>query len=426
MTTTDSSTTDGPIIEPRPPSAKVLEEQLLIVGVYLRFNIRARTREYRQHGGPWRPVTDLAEGAWFDEIAATYVRPVNKDNVVPYRWRGEPKQTSLDALYHSKQVDPFLEWIDSLAAWDGTPRLASWLTACFPYLDEHADTRLRDWAGLAILTGAVERAFWPGSKIDVAPVLVGPPGLGKTTALAWLFPEDHREAWHGSAVLDIRPQTEGRVIEATTGRVIVEAGELAGLRRASVAQLKDFLTKTTDTWRLAYDRHVSAIPRRFVVVGTANPVPSRGIPYDVGLLRRFLPVEFDDLDPPDQSAQRVREYLDANRVQLWAEAVEYVQDDRPTRLPAELQATAVEQTARYRATDETAEGIADHLQDSEGPILAAGIAQQARAAQIAPRAVRDSLRARGLEPTRQRIDGKLTRIWIPQRQAALSDAIDNA
>ena len=52
------------------------------------------------------------------------------------------------------------------------------------------------WASRSVLMGVVLRTDHPGEKHDEMVVLVGPQGIGKSTAWAWLLPaEPQRALW---------------------------------------------------------------------------------------------------------------------------------------------------------------------------------------------------------------------------------------
>ncbi|MEC3861895.1 VapE domain-containing protein [Mesobacterium sp. TK19101] len=83
-----------------------------------------------------------------------------------------------------------------------------------------------------------------------------------------------------------------RVIEALSGKWIVEAGELKGNRKAGTDHLKGFLSRTHDKARMSYDRREREVPRQCVIVGTTND--SRYLRDTTGNCR-FWPV----VPPPD-------------------------------------------------------------------------------------------------------------------------------
>lgn len=199
--------------------------------------------------------------------------------------------------------------------WDGTPRLDRWLVDCAGAEDT---PRVRA-AGRAMLVAAVRRARTPGCRFDQMPVIEGPQGCGKSTALRMLAIDD---AWF-SDDLPLRDMDARKIIEATEGKWIVEASELESLleheaddvqdresspRRQSVS-LKAFLSRTHDEARMAYQRETTRRPRGFVVIGTTGS--SDYLREDTSN-RRFWPVCVRRFD-----LVRLSEVRD----QLWAEAV---------------------------------------------------------------------------------------------------------
>lgn len=197
--------------------------------------------------------------------------------------------------------------------WDGTPRLDRWLVDCAGA----EDTPHVRAASRVMLVAAVRRSRDPGCRFDQMSVLDGPQGCGKSAALRLLAVEDR---WFCDAL----PLGDGerRIIEATQGKWIVEAGELQSLlehevddardresapRRRPVA-LKVFLSRTHDETRLAYQREISRVPRGFVVVGTTCATDYL---VDATGSRRFVPIRVQRFD-----LKRLRGVRD----QLWAEA----------------------------------------------------------------------------------------------------------
>ena len=165
------------------------------------------------------------------------------------------------------------------------------------------------WAGRFLLLGPVARAFRPGRKLDESPVLAGPQGCGKSTALRKLLPPEHPEWFADGLHLASDPKTRA---EALLGRVIVEASEMAGATRADLESLKAFLTRTDDgSVRLAYRRNPETMQRRCIIAGTTNS--SESLPNDVTGNRRFVVV--DVATGPD-GVEGLRSYLDTNRAQL--------------------------------------------------------------------------------------------------------------
>jgi predicted P-loop ATPase len=227
--------------------------------------------------------------------------------------------------------------------WDGTPRIDRWLIDCAG-AEDSAYVRS---ASRAMLVAAVRRARHPGCRFDHLPLITGPQGCCKSSALRLLAVEAD---WF-SDDLPLGADTR-RLIEATAGKWIVEACELEGLfgiKRSALAEkdddeddehddeaddaddeaddadeddqddeeedelppaaaLKSFLARSVDEARMAYQRERTRVPRQFVVVGTTAATPYLQDPTGN---RRIWPIRVRRFD-----LARLAEVRD----QLWAEA----------------------------------------------------------------------------------------------------------
>ena len=206
------------------------------------------------------------------------------------------------------------------------------------------------WASRSVLMGVVTRTFHPGEKHDEMVVLVGPQGIGKSTAWAWLLPgEPERSRWFSDG-LSFHDDQKAKA-EALQGMVLVEASEMTGSTKAEVETIKKFLSRTNDNIRLTCRRDPSPLLRRCMIVGTTND--PRCLPNDSSGNRRFLPVPCLDGDPA-----KTRAYLDEHREQMWAEALHRVRTGHETAyLPDSLKGAQSALTEQYRAVDEVAEEV---------------------------------------------------------------------
>lgn len=223
---------------------------------------------------------------------------------------------------HKKSVTDYLTTLD----WDGIPRLDRWLIDCAGA----EDTSYVRAVSRAMLVAAVRRARSPGCPFDQLPVLSGPQGSCKSSALRVLAVDD---AWFTDD-LPLRDADTRRILEATAGKWIVEASELKSLLerdaddeedrelapRRRPAAFKAFLSRTHDEARMAYAREVSRVPRQFMVVGTTCELDYL---TEATGNRRILPVTIQHFD-----LDRLR----AMRDQLWAEAVVAEATGEPIRL----------------------------------------------------------------------------------------------
>ena len=95
--------------------------------------------------------------------------------------------------------------------------------------------------------------------------------------------------------------------------------------------------------RLAYRKDPELLLRQCVIVGTADR--AEPLPNDQNL-RRFVPVYLNAGKPA-----LIRDYLDGNRTQLWAEALHLYGQGVEARLPDALKGLQSEATDRARSRD---------------------------------------------------------------------------
>jgi hypothetical protein len=165
------------------------------------------------------------------------------------------------SLCTENRFDSLLDHLELLPAWDGIPRLDSWL---IEYCGAEASPYVRE-AGAIWLVAAVVRAYEPGTKFDFMPVLLGGQGVGKSTALRIIAGDNF---FSDASFLGARDARE--VLEVTRGAWILECAELDGMGRRDVSALKATIARTVDNGRPAYARCAVTVPRRYVLAGTTN------------------------------------------------------------------------------------------------------------------------------------------------------------
>jgi len=212
-----------------------------------------------------------------------------------------------DAVHLVAKDNPFdsaKDWLAQLPKWDGKARVSRFL----PDYLATADTPYEAAVGTYLWTGMVGRIAFPGCKADMVPVLVGPQGVGKSTALMMLAPTTQH--W-GDACLVNRSTDLARNV---WGKTLVAWEELRGIMgRRDADEVKAFLScphiELRDTsGKIMNRRH----QRRFVIVGTSNRTDFLRDPTGN---RRFLPFKVGQIDV---------ERIAADKLQLYAEALEMV------------------------------------------------------------------------------------------------------
>ncbi len=192
---------------------------------------------------------------------------------------------------------PVRDWLATLP-WDGEPRLGIWLRRAFgcPADPYHSA------AGAKMLVAAVRRIRRPGAKCDHVPVLEGPQGIGKSSALRLLFGDE----WFSDALPPDLASKDAAL--GLCGVWCLELAELQQLIRSEPATVKAYLTRQVDRFRPPYGKVFVDRPRQTVLIGTTNDDEWLSDPTGN---RRFWPLacEHADLD-----------WIAGNREQLWAEA----------------------------------------------------------------------------------------------------------
>lgn len=259
------------------------------------------------HAPEWRRPGEPAQ-RWAENLEATlrlYIESV-------YGLHNPKKLTdALQIAFHLQPYHPVREAITALR-WDGKPRLEEMLIR---YLGAPDTAYTREVSRL-IFAGGIHRAFRPGCKFDVMPVLVGlQQGEGKSTFVRWLAMDDafFREV----TVLEGQKGSE-----AVEGAWICEMAELLALRRAKDAEaVKGFISRQSDSYRRPYQRHTEDVPRGCIYIGTTNRAEFL---TDVTGNRRFYPITCRG-DGSDLFARE--EEVRADIRQCWAEAYQRFRTD---------------------------------------------------------------------------------------------------
>ena len=193
--------------------------------------------------------------------------------------------------------------------WDGTERIAHVLHHFLGAAeDEYTCEAMK-----IFLLGAVKRVFQPGCKFETMLCLVGGQGAGKSSFFRLLAVKDE---WFSD---DLRRLDDDNVYRKLQGHWIIEMSEMIATANAkSIEEIKSFLSKQKETYKVPYETHPADRLRQCVFAGTTNRQDF--LPRDRTGNRRFIPVPVDAelaevhiLDNEEES----RTYID----QLWAEAM---------------------------------------------------------------------------------------------------------
>ena len=161
----------------------------------------------------------------------------------------------------------------------------------------------------------MRRAYHPGCALRFLPVIVGPQECGKSVTLRKLVPI---ERYHGDSIS--WRAGDQKLVENTLGKVLAVLPEMEGRTESSVERIKEMITRTVDTVRLSYRRNAADYERRFVLLACCNM--NQRLPNDVSGNTRFVVVHLPDDSPTGRLQGNIIEsYFDANRDQIWAEAL---------------------------------------------------------------------------------------------------------
>ena len=247
------------------------------------------------------------------------------------------------AIAAERSYHPIRDYIESLPAWDGVPRVD---TMFVDYLGSPDTSYIRAIAR-KMMVAAIARIYEPGIKFDSVVVLNGPQGMGKSSFFAKLGGK-----WFSDS-LTISDMKDKAAPEKLQGYWILELGELAGLKKMDVETVKAFITRQDDKFRHSYGYSVEDHPRQCIIVGSTNN--GDGFLRDVTGNRRFWPVTCTANSP-----HRPWE-VESVVPQLWAEAYQlYKNGEKLFLTPEEEKQAEMEQTAALES--DVREGmIAEYL-----------------------------------------------------------------
>lgn len=292
---------------------------------------RDRERPNRQYE-PWLAADDKRLQHW---IAKVY--GIQSARLI---------QNAFTEVVHRNTFHPIKTFVESVP-WDGIERAER---VFITYLGAE-DTHYVRQVTRKMLLAAITRLYQPGCKFDQMLVLVGPQGAGKSSLLAKLGRE-----WFSDSLRTFENKEAGEHLQ---NGWIFEIGELSAMKKSEVEEVKAFLSKTEDRYRVAYDRQVSEFPRKCVFFGTTN---SREFLRDTTGNRRFWPVEVD----PKRAELSHWDHLDDEGVQqIWAEVLKWYRAGESLQLDEEARMEAERQQAAHMESDPREGLIMEWLEQEE-------------------------------------------------------------
>ena len=255
-------------------------------------------------------------------------------------------QDAFAVIQEENKFNPLQDYLKGLT-WDGTERLDTLLIRYLRAEDcEYVRAVTRKW-----FTAAVARAMQPGRKFDNMLVLVGDQGVGKSTLVQIMS-----KGRFSDSITDLKGKG---AYEQLRGAWLIEFGELASMKRAEIETVKNFVSKTEDSYRPAYGEFTRTYKRMCVFFGTTNELEFL---KDRTGARRFWPVQvrakLADVVAAGGALLGLEEEVD----QLWAEAVvRWKAGEKLWLADAAVNEAAAEVQDRFSVQDELAGMITEYL-----------------------------------------------------------------
>ena len=285
---------------------------------------------------PWRSVKGATQWTDADDAALRY----HLERV--YGLTG--KDRIFDAVNVVAQQASFHPVRDYLNAceWDGVERIE---TLLIDYLGAE-DNEYTRTVTRKTMTAAVARIFRPGCKFDHMLTLRGVQGRGKSSFFGKLGGQ-----WFSDSFASVQGKD---AYEQVQGVWIMEVAELAGLKKAEVEAIKQYITKQRDRFRPAYGRRMQDFPRQCIFVASTNEMQFL---RDTTGNRRFWVVD----TPNDPTRDFWEDLTDDTIALIWAEAVELYKRGETLYLSKRMEETAREVQEEYEEENPKAGFVAAYL-----------------------------------------------------------------
>lgn len=340
----------------------------------------------RKPGGEWTPYQD----ALATELRLKLER---------LRFKTPKKQDVIDMIKALAARNTFDSMADYLAAnippWDGITRVRT-------FFSTYCGAEESEWTisvALYMFTALWARASLPnGCKADIAPVLIGRQGTGKSSLTRILA---LNEDWCSDVDFT---EKDADIARELRQKIIMEIPELGGMSKREQNGVKAFMTRKKDSWVPKFVEAARIATRRCVFIVTTN---DKEFLTDNTGNRRWAPVVVGDID---------RDAVKRDLRQLWAEAREIYKDHGVMYEKVERLQEA--ENDKYMAVDPWQETISEWLEHNPNELLTTrNIVEKALRLNYAytkrrdANAVANIMRALGYERVRTRIEGDRDYEW---------------
>ena len=264
---------------------------------------------------------------------------------------------AMNIVASENKYHPIRECLEKLK-WDGQPRIDNLLPR---YLGADHDDYTKEIMRLLMLA-AIRRVYEPGCKFEIMVYLVGGQGAGKSTFFRFLAINDE---WFSD---DLKRMDDDNVYRKMQGHWIIEMSEMIATANAkSIEEIKSFLSRQKETYKIPYETHPADRKRQCVFGGSSNTLDF--LPLDRTGNRRFVPV----MVYPERAEvhiladeQASREYIN----QMWAEAMEiYRSGNFRLRFSPAMNAYLKAHQKDFMPEDTKAGQILDYLERYSGSMV---------------------------------------------------------
>jgi predicted P-loop ATPase len=201
------------------------------------------------------------------------------------------------------------KYLDGLT-WDGVERVGTLLKKGFNAYAPEGDAGLLDLMSEKFMISMVARAYDPGCDMHTMLVLSGGEhGTFKSTGLRALVSPPcagKHSGWFSDTHVELGTRAAA---EQMQGKWMYEIAELHSFNPRDIEKIKAALSSASDNYRFAYGHYAETLARGSAFVGTTNMDYFLDDPTGS---RRFMCARIKTVD---------KDWIDANRDQLWAEAV---------------------------------------------------------------------------------------------------------
>ena len=256
---------------------------------------------------------------------------------------------------------PVQQWLDGLPQWDRYSRnkhLLQWMLGA--EVDGDTTGRLVETASNDIVLGLVGRAKEPGCPWPRLTALWGPQGHGKSSLLELLMPPGKNWYYESRTF----PLSDEELFDNCRNSWLVEFSD-PSTRKTESEGAKSFISRKSFSYRHRYDSRSTNHLYSFHMALTANPSGNSTIAVDASGYRRFLAVDIDRSRAIVKNYGQLKQWMDDNRAQIFAEALyHWNRGGRFEEIAEDLHATrdaAAAQKAGNGHLDNFFEGVAETL-----------------------------------------------------------------